>query len=431
MADEVIMINNGLNKQKKKKGIWNKDYFLLWQGQLVSSIGNHIYEIALGFWVLAVTGSTTLMGTLMATSTIPRIIISPFAGVIIDRSNRKWLIVFMDLVRAIAVLFVAYFAFNGLLEIWMVFLAGIILGVCGTFFGPAVTSSIPDIIDKEKIVQGNSFFAMIHSGAGILGSSTGGVLYGLLGAPMMFLINGSSFLFSTFTEIFIDIPKIEKTDCEKKSFKNELVDGLKYIISNKGMKLIFLNAAIINLFFTAVIVLLIPLFKENFANSSIVYGLTMSFFTAGGLLGYILMSALPIPKRKKYIFFTISNLLLGIAILPIAFVYNKILIFVLFFISGLALAYTNNIINSNLMLIIPQDKRGKVFASLATISQGLTPIGMALGGLLAEVFTVKSVVSVSLVFVIISFAMIHIFKEGRGFINYEIEDNNIYDEIKE
>ncbi|EOC99754.1 MFS transporter [Caldisalinibacter kiritimatiensis] len=72
-----------------KERLWTKDFFLLWQGQLVSALGDVVYSIALGFWVLKVTGSTALMGTLMAASVLPRVIISPFAGVFVDRSDRK------------------------------------------------------------------------------------------------------------------------------------------------------------------------------------------------------------------------------------------------------------------------------------------------------------------------------------------------------
>ena len=72
--------------------LWNRGFLLLWQGQLVSSLGDVIYEIALGFWILAVTGSTAMMGSLMAASALPRILVAPFAGVLVDRSERKWLL---------------------------------------------------------------------------------------------------------------------------------------------------------------------------------------------------------------------------------------------------------------------------------------------------------------------------------------------------
>jgi MFS transporter, DHA3 family, macrolide efflux protein len=109
---------------------------------LVSAFGDIAYSLALGFWIYAKTGSTALMGTLMAVSMLPRIIISPFAGVWVDRSDRKKIIVWMDFIRGVLVVLVGIAAFTDTIEIWMVFAAGIILGVCAAFFNPAVSSAI-------------------------------------------------------------------------------------------------------------------------------------------------------------------------------------------------------------------------------------------------------------------------------------------------
>lgn len=83
-----------------KDKLWTSGFLILWQGQLVSTIGDMAYSIALGFWVLAVTGSTALMGGLMAASTLQGVLASPFAGVLIDRQDRKKLLILADLLRA-------------------------------------------------------------------------------------------------------------------------------------------------------------------------------------------------------------------------------------------------------------------------------------------------------------------------------------------
>ena len=89
-------------------------------------MGDMIYEIALGFWVLAFTGSPALMGILMATSLLPGVLLAPFAGVVVDRTSRKKLMIIMDLIRGFTIILVAAAALMGILQLWMVFLAGII-----------------------------------------------------------------------------------------------------------------------------------------------------------------------------------------------------------------------------------------------------------------------------------------------------------------
>lgn len=103
--------------------LWTRNFLLLWQGQLVSLLGDVVYAIALGFWILAATGSTALMGGLMAASTLPRILVSPIAGVVVDRFERRSLMIGMDAVRGTAVLAVGIGAFAGFLQVWMVFTA--------------------------------------------------------------------------------------------------------------------------------------------------------------------------------------------------------------------------------------------------------------------------------------------------------------------
>jgi MFS family permease len=149
------MENKLQEKQEKKEKLWTPSFLILWQGQLVSTMGDAIYSIALGFWVLSVTGSTALMGTLMAASTLPGVLVSPFAGVLIDRCNRKRIFILMDMLRAVCIILLAVAAYRGFLAIWMVFAAGIILSVCGAVFGPGIQSTVPDLVPKSKITKNN------------------------------------------------------------------------------------------------------------------------------------------------------------------------------------------------------------------------------------------------------------------------------------
>ena len=187
--------------------LWTTNFLLLWQGQLVSILGDVVYSIALGFWILAETGSTALMGGLMAASILPRILVSPVAGVVVDRLDRRRLMIWMDVIRGAAVVAVGQPPFAGFLQVWMVFAAGIIIGLCGAFFSPAVSSVIPDITGRSKVVQANSVFSMLQTGGNIVGNSAGGVLFQVLGAPVLFLFNGLSYLFSAGSLLLARVPR--------------------------------------------------------------------------------------------------------------------------------------------------------------------------------------------------------------------------------
>ena len=233
--------------EQKTPSLWNRNFILLWQGQLVSSLGDNFYAIALGFWVLEKTGSTGLMGTLMAVSILPRVLISPFAGVWVDRSERRSLLIAMDVIRGLASAGVGLAALAGHLEIWMVFSAGIVLSLGGSFFGPAVSSAIPDLVPPEQIVQANSAFSLAYNGTSIIGTAGGGFLYQALKAPLMFLFDGFSYIFSAAAILFMRIPAVRRQS-QKLSFLQDMKGGLLFVKRFKGLRYSFLIFGILNFF---------------------------------------------------------------------------------------------------------------------------------------------------------------------------------------
>lgn len=385
-----------LNDGKKK--LWTMNFFLLWQGQMVSALGDVFYEIALGFWVLAVTGSTGLMGTLMAASALPRILISPFAGVIVDRCNRRNMMVVMDLIRGIVITAVGMAAILGFVQIWMVFAAGVILGICAAFFNPTVGSTVPDIVPRDKIIQANSALNMAGTGINILANPLGGVVYQLLGAPIMFLANGISYLVSAFTETFIKVPKIERKVNEedvmrstRDNFKQELKEGFKFVWKFKGLRYLIIAAAGLNFFANMGIILILPLFQRTEGLGAGKYGVAIALLTGGMFAGMAFTSIVKIPYEKRLRIFVISGVIfsIGFSVFPMV---NFKYMLVLLFLAGFFNAIVNTLISATLQLTVPQDMRGKVFSIMNTVCGGLVPIAMAMGGIFAEFIAIKYII---------------------------------------
>lgn len=423
-AGENIELNRNV-KIDKNENLWSINFFLLWQGQLVSAMGDVIYEIALGFWVLAVTGSTALMGTLMAATIAPRVIIAPFAGVFVDRNDRKKIIVFMDLIRGIVITLVGIAAIFGFIEIWMVFTAGVILGICAAFFNPSIGSSLPDIVPKSKLIKANSALSMVYTGTNIVANPIGGILYNVIGAPIMFLVNGISYLFSSFTEIFLKIPKIHKRT-EQSDFMEDLKDGFKFVWNFKGLKYLITCAAVLNFFANMAIVLFLPLFQQTQGLGAKKYGFAVATMTGGMFLGMIFTSLVNIPYSKRLVIFITSGIIFSISFALVPMVSYKIML-PLLLIAGFFNAIVNVFIQSSNQLTVPQEMRGKVFSLSVTVLQALTPIGMAVGGILAEFISIKYIIFTC--FIVSAFVMIPLMlnKPFRLFINYNPDTQTLED----
>lgn len=414
---ETQLVNTNKELIKKEK-LWTWNFFLLWQGQLVSALGDVIYQIALGFWVLQKTGSTALMGILMASALIPRLIISPFSGVFVDRADRRNILIVADTIRGILITLVAITAFMGRAEIWMVFVTAIISGACAAFFNPAVGSSIPDLVNKSKLMKANSVFSMIYSGSNIAGNSLGGLIYQIIGAPFMFLFNGISYLFSAASVIFIKIPKIERPAVES-HFLQDMKEGYTFVWKFRGLRDLIFFAALLNLFGNMGMVLFLPLFQKTPELGPGKYGVVMAVLTGGMLMGMILTSIVNIPSAKKvpillFCSYTFASLF---AVLPLT---NNILLMVtLVFFAGATNSILNAIINVSFQLSVPQNMRGKVSALMSTVVMGLSPIGFAIGGILAEFIPIRLVISGCFVVTLIMFIPFAFMKHPKRFISFD------------
>lgn len=409
--------------------LWNKNFFLLWQGQMVSVLGDVFYLMALNFWMLEITGSTALMGMLSAVTMLPKIILGPFAGVFVDRWDRKKLIVLTDLIRGVIVTFVGIAGVMGFIQVWMVFIVGIISGICAAFFNPAINSSRPDIVPEDKLLKANSVTSLAQSGMDMIGNAVGGVLYVLIGAPYMFLLNGISYLFSAFTEIFITIPKVKREEKEI-TFIEDFKLGIKFLNNFKVYKKMFICSSIINFFGNAGMILLIPYFKETEFLGTQKYGFAMMVLAMGMVFGSILLSIKGIKRENKFKVFNIS-LVSCTTLLLVAIITNNYIVLLLCWLLGFFFnVIFNTIFSTASMSTIPSDIRGKVMAITSAISMGLVPIGQLLAGVLGDLMPIRLVLFIMfLCCFIIGFLYIRI-KNLKRFIEYDSEYDNLEELMK-
>lgn len=415
-----VIIKKNSNKETFKNRLWNMNFILLWQGQLVSAFGDSVYDIALGFWILAKTGSTGLMGTLMAAAVIPRVILSPIAGTYVDRHNRKKILVVTDIIRGVAITFVGIAALMEFIQIWMVLVGGIILGICGSFFNPAVQSSIPDIVPNDKLVKANSSFSMVSTATDIVGKTAGGFLFQQLGAPLMFLINGISYIFSACTEVFIKIPNVKRNK-EELNFIEDLKSGFNYVRNFTGLKYLYVSIAFLNFFSMMGITLLLPLFNTKEYLGPERYGVAMGLFTGGMFFGFLVLSIIDIKTLKKSRLFIGGGLVGPVVMGMLPFIPNYPVIILLLFINGISIAVINSVLQASMQSAIPMHMRGKVFGFRRTLSSSLVPLAMAIGGILAEFIPIEIIISVGYGILLIIFIIVGFVESIKELIDYDSE----------
>ncbi|AOY77011.1 MFS transporter [Clostridium formicaceticum] len=366
----------------------NKNFFLLWTGQMVSQIGDKFYGIALAWWILQQTNSPVIMGLFMAVSVLPGLAFGVFAGVFIDRWNRKILIIASDMLRGICVIVIAFLSVIDILELWHIFAAAILISLASAFFDPTVKAVIPQIVEQEQLPRANALSEIIDASSMIIGPVLGAAFVSFFGFTLVFLINGLSYLISAFFEGFITIPPQVDSPSADYTLRHEIETGIRYLLSRRKLVVTIGVIGIAHIFVGALIVSLPFLAKALSGDSIQTLGNLEMMIGFGMLLG-----ALSIQLRGKS-HFKDKNLFvfiaaMGIFYLAIAITKSITSTFVLpymllLLLIGAAIANASVYWQSILQLNTSSDMAGRVFSISSVVGNISLPISYGLFGILLK-----------------------------------------------
>ena len=399
------------------KKLFNRDYLLILQGNAVSAFGDLLYSVAIGYWVYEQTGSSALMGLMSSISMFVVMFLSPFSGTIIDRINRKSVIVGADMIRGVIMLLVGALAFSGKLSVPVVLLAAFCASLCSVFFSPAISTTLIDVIPHDDMVRGQSIHSGIVSLINLVGKAFSGTLVALLGVPFIVVINGVCYLISALTEIFIRVPKTSNQD-ETVSPKTILLGigrGFQAIWKDKFMKLFIPSVIILNFLGSGPMILMLPFILDKGFTVEM-YGIIMSVETIGSLLCVGLLSILKFSPKARYYLMGIGFISSGLFFCGGFLTHNFLLMCVLFFLAALGNALGNAIFNAALMLALPEDNRGGIMGLVSSASTGGVALSGVFFGFLGEFFPLSIIFVVSTLISAMPMIYLCVHKHTREFI---------------
>lgn len=390
---ESVMINN----LKRESLLKNPNFLLLFFGGIVSRIGNGIHHIGLVWYIMELHNSGLAVGTILMLATIPGVILGPFSGVLVDRFDRKKIIIWMDIIRGVIVLLMSLMIITGTMNYTFLILGTVLLSICGTLFNPAVSASIPNIVKNEHLSKANSLEHLSMNLTGVIGPAVGGVMIAIWGVGGVFMINGISFLLSAFSEYFIKFPPQKKNyQTEKIHFITEMKEGVSFLYQQKALFYLLFTCLFANFFFAGSSVVGLPLVVRNSLQGSVQdFGLIEAAWPVGAILGGLLLSLLP-EFKKVFKPFTIALsvqtvfwTLIGCITLPeIIATYGisliKYAIIACLILGGVCNAFVNVPLMVVFQRMVPDEKRGRIFGITMTISQGLVPIAIGLSGIVSD-----------------------------------------------
>lgn len=376
--------------------LWNRNFVLLWAGQTISQLGNPAFNIGAMFWLMEKTGSASLMGLVMTAASVPAIVLSPFGGTFADRHSRVRIMVWSDLISGIALLsFVAALRLRpddtGLV-IPLLFAIAVTLGIVRAFFGPAVSAIIPDLVPKEKLPAANSMTQLSVQASIFSGQAVGGILYKLFGAPLLFFIDGISYLIAGVCTLFIPrdprpVRAVAPAATEGHPFRRFLAetgDGFRYVWAQKGQRDFLFTAALINFLATPGMVLF-PFYVARYLKVGPQwYGFLISGLSVGVVVGFLGAGALRLTGTARAQGILVALVLYPILFGSLALWREPLMALATVFLGGLTTGFVNVYLITLVQASTPTELRGRVMAFLGLLTGGLMPLGMALGGFVGD-----------------------------------------------
>lgn len=377
------------------RSLFNRDFVLLWQGQLVSQVGNQAFLVAQMFWTMQATGSAGLMGLLLMSWALPGVLLGPFAGTFADRHSRKAIIVASDLLRGGAVLLLAALLLTRPEETGTVVavLFGVALwsGIIGAAFNPAITAAVPDLVPAQQLQAANSLSQFSAQGAAFLGQAVGGVAFRLLGAPLLFLVDGVSYVLSALSESWIRLPQrraesppnLRRWDGVR-SYLSDTAAGFRWVWDWKSMRTFVLTATGVNFLFTPLFVLLPFYVTDVLGRNADWYGFLLSSLSFGSLVGLMMAGSFPLVGRARARVLTGAFLAATSLMAVLGLVRQPLAALVVTFAMGAFASMINIFVLTLVQAATPGEMRGRVMGLVIAMTGAASPLGMAAGGILAD-----------------------------------------------
>ena len=376
-------MDNGTNNQPKNL----RTFLVIWIGQFISLVGSGLTGFGLSVWVYTETGRATPMALTALAFNLPRILLSPIAGSVADRFNRKRIMIIADTAAVVITIGFGILIFNDSLQIWHIYVGAALSAVFGAFQEPAYRASITMIVPKKQLARAAGIQQIGSAMQSILVPVLAGVLYGLIGFRGIILIDFATYFFAIAALVWAHIPQPKLTTestapGEKPSMLRDALFGWRYVKDRPGIFTLLVYFAVVNFFLSISGVLVAPLVL-SFGTPTDMGGVQM-VGGAGMLAGGLLIGAWGGPKTKRIWGVILTIFLSGFGYFIIALQAKVWSIGLGMFTLLLFIPIAAALNQAVWQIKIPPDLQGRVFAIRSMIATSIIPLANLLAGPLAD-----------------------------------------------
>jgi MFS family permease len=371
----------------------NHDFKVLLSTQGASALGDAVSFTALPLLVLALTGSGFAMGIVGALQTLPDLFLGMVAGAIADRADRKRMMLLADLGRGALTALIPLSVALGGPTLAVILVVAAPMSILRTFFLAGYTASVPSLVGRSQLGRANSFFEVIYSSGYIVGPAIAGVLAATIGPGPTLAIDAISFVVSGLGLVFVRRPLVAPVDRPRERLLVEIRQGIDFIARHPILRSIILFWGATSVLVAPIVASLTIFITRDLAYEASVLGLVLTTFGIGTVAGSLVIARLGARRHVGRVLLA-GNLLTAATLILASLVTEVALLLASAFFAGIAQSLVLVTYLTTRTAFSPDELLGRIGSTARTISLGLQPVGLLVGGALLNVLGGSRVLAV-------------------------------------
>jgi DHA3 family macrolide efflux protein-like MFS transporter len=365
---------------------WARPFFTVWTGQTFSLLGSQLVQFALVWWLTEKTGSATVLATATLIAMLPQIVLGPFAGTLVDRWNRRAVMIAADSLIALATLALAVLFASGKVATGHVYLIMLIRSVGTIFHWPAMSASTALMVPHHHLARVAGANQTLNGAMNIVAPPLGALLLDTFPIQAVLAVDITTALFAISPLLFIPIPQPQRhPDQAQASVRQDLLDGLRYVWSWPGLRILLVMAMAINFCLYPAFSLLPILVTEHFGGGAPQLGWMESVWGAGVVLGGIALGVWG-GFSRRIVTFLAGLTGLGVALTVIGLTPGSAfaLALAIMFFGGALMSIHSGPFSAAIQASVAPDMLGRVLSLISSATSLIAPISLAIAGPLSD-----------------------------------------------
>ena len=374
---------------------WQRPFFLIWTGQTFSLLGSAVIQFALVWWLTSTTNSAVVLATSAFVAMLPGIFLAPFAGALVDRWNRKRVMMLADSAIALVTLILIYLFWTGSIQIWHIYVIGFLRGLGSAFHWPAMQASTSLMVPPKHFARIQGINQALNAMINIIAPPLGALLIGIWAMHQVLMLDVVTAAIAVSTLALVFIPQPVRADgglpVTPALVLKDIREGFAYVAHWRGAVLLIGMALVLNFLLTPAFVLAPLMITRIFKGGAWELGAMESALAAGMVAGGLALGVWGGFKSKMITSLTgVTVMGIGAVIVGLAPANLFLVMIAGMVVLGLANPIANGPLSAILQERITPEMQGRVFALIGAGANAISPIATLISGPVAEVFGLRS-----------------------------------------